>query len=124
MEFVLEAAKRDITIKTGDTFRLAFRLYTRDPETGVKTYQDLTGYTGRSFMREHQDSEDALAVFTVTIDPDQTANRGLVRVTLSAVDTLSLDSDGVWAVALVSPGGEVTTWVEGAVNVRKGVARV
>lgn len=118
----MEPAKKGITITQGETFRLAFRLYTRDPDTGATTYMDLTGYTGRCVVREFPES-DALTTLAVAIDPDQTANRGLVRIYGNPATTTLIDRDGIWAVSLTAPNGDVDTWIHGPVTHQVSVAR-
>ena len=119
----MEPANRDIKITTGDTFRIGFRVYTRAQNSNTKTYIDLTGYTGVAKMRKHEADETVLLSFTVAVDPDQTTNRGLVRVTATAVQTAALTEGGVWACSLTSPGGEKYTWVRGTAFISPGVTR-
>ena len=118
----MEPAKKGITVTQGETFRLAFRLYSRNPDTGATTYMDLTGYTGRCVVREFPNSA-AITTLTVTIDPDQVTNRGLVRLYGSPVTTALIDRDGIWAVSLTAPNGDIDTWVEGPVKHKVSVAR-
>lgn len=119
----MDPAKRDIKIVTGDTFRLGFRVYTRAQNSSTKTYQDLTGYTGTAKLRRHESDDETLLTFTVAVDPDQVTNRGLVRVSATAVQTAALTEGGVWACSLTSPGGDKYTWVKGAAYVSPGVTR-
>lgn len=120
----MKPVQKKIEIRAGNSFQLAFRLYSVDPQTKVKTYTNLTGWTGRAVVRLNEDSP-VIGTMTVVIDPDQTANRGLVRVTMTPAETATLLAyeGGVWGCKLTSADGtESHTWMVGPADITKDVA--
>lgn len=115
----LKASKKNLEIRRGDSFRFAFRVWTM--VNGVKTYTDLTGYTGKAQMRANELAADVLLEFAVTVD---LALPGLVRVYAAPAATNTLPQDGgLYDIQLTSPGGDVDTFLEGAIKVTTGVTR-
>lgn len=107
-------------IQQGDSFN---DVWTITDNAGALV--NLTGYTGRMFIRD--DLEDASTLLEIT-----TANSrmtlggaaGTVTFAVSAALTAALPAKAcVYDLELTSSGGIVTTWVRGNVVIRRKVTR-
>lgn len=113
----MTAAKRDIVIEKGATFRLNLVL---TDAAGV--LMDLTGYQGRMQVREAVATETpaldlAGAQFTFGAD-------GRCQVKAAATLTTALTiTQGVYDLEIESPAGEVDRLLEGKVKVKLNVTR-
>lgn len=88
-----------IRMKRGDTFTVDFQC---TDEADVA--QDLTGYTARAQLR-FGDSEPI--DLTVTIDPDQTTNTGLVSLEYAGATTSWPTAVGEIDVEFTDPDGRI-----------------
>lgn len=112
-------AAHDITIYQGATLRMPLR-WLSGP-AGAVVPVDLTGYTVRAQLRRRASSPEILATFTCVITD---AADGRFELSLSAVTTAAIAARaGVYDVELVSPGGDVYRFLEGAVSISHEVTR-
>ena len=112
---------KNISIYQGDSFELAFTLYTKLPNGDQGPAVDLTGATASAEMRATVDSSTVLATFTCSHDDDG----GRITCALSPAQTEALPaSGGVWDVQVEYPNGDVKTYLAGTVAVTKEVTRV
>lgn len=125
---------QDLTMQQGDDFTFVFRIRQKVWDEGTGTYvpgpyQNLTGFTGASQMRPAPGDPVVLADFTVTPDPDQVNNTGIVIMTLDSAVTTTLDPTPTvaeryyWDVQLIDAGGKISTYLSGRVNVLPEVTR-
>lgn len=102
-------------MKRGDTFEVD--LLCTD---AAGTAQDLTGYTARSQLRF---GEDALVELTVTIDPDQTANTGLVALSYGGATSSWPVGTGLLDLELTDPDGRIESSETIELYVAKDITR-
>lgn len=102
----------------GNTWRLDFRLVSRDDTTGALTPFDLTGVVGTAAIRLEAGGR-VLATPTVTLTD---AEDGWVAAEVAAADTEDLaPGEAFVGVQLVWPdGGPEYDVVEGRITVRRG----
>lgn len=117
----MSAAKQNITIEKGATFRMTIRWV---DSLGVAI--PLTGYIARMHVRLTVDAADPpLLNLTsgggeITID----APNGILTIKVSATVTAGLTfTDGVYDLEVESPTGEVDRLVQGSVLVSPEVTR-
>lgn len=122
-----------IDIRRGDTKELFFRVRTKvwnattlvyDPGP----YKDLTGYTITSQVRQAKSSATVLLTFTCMIgnQADATAGLGAVYMVISADDTATVPlnvTGGFYDIQFTEAGGNVFTYIEGAVTFDEDVTR-
>lgn len=117
--------KYDIYAPKGDTYRRGVRIMNQ--VTG--TYDDLTGCTVAAQARATLFDSTPIFDFTVTLDPDQVTNPGLLE--LEIPDTVTSEFGtfpdytqiGVWDFELTWPSGDVVTYLEGDVYTKGDVTR-
>jgi hypothetical protein len=119
---------KDITIKRGDTKEIYFRVRERVWDEVTSTYvagayRDLTGWSVLAQIRTDADAADPVAEFDVNLG-DQVATPGGVLLKLTPAQTAALTiSTGGYDVQLTDPGGDVYTYIEGSVTVKKDYSR-
>lgn len=118
-------AKHDITIRRGDTFRLFFRLRTKNPDGTPGDYQDLTSWgLGLAQVRDGQDA----VVWTMTVTKaNQVTYPGGVLLSITAALTTSAFPATLtghkWDFEIENDLGETDTYLEGDVTLVKDVSR-
>lgn len=114
-------ARRNVTIRQGATWTLAFRV--RDDGTT----QNLTGWQARMQVRETHASATTLLSLTSTPAAGITIDAALGKVTLeaNAATTAALPAPlaAVYDVELVSPAGKVDRVLEGVARITPEVTR-
>lgn len=123
----MQPAPQDLSIYQGDSFDFFFRVRERDWDPFTETYTagpyvDLTGWTGKSQIRQTHEATDILAEFTVTFS-NQATTPGGVLLTLTPAQTVALPAKGVWDVQLTNTAGEIRTFIAGSVTTSREVTR-
>lgn len=123
----MEPGVKDLTIYQGDDFPFTFRIRSKDDEGNPGPAINLTGATGKAEIRTARNTTGSpLATFTVTVDPDQNANTGVVHLDLAAAVTTALAptlaSPYVWDVE-ITLGGKKRTYLTGNVTVKPEVTK-
>ena len=129
----MEPAKKDITIRRGDTKEIFFRVRTKvwNATTslwGPGPYKDLTGYTIASQVRQTKGANTTLLDFDVTIgnQADVTNGRGAVLLKIPGSETATVPTNvatGVYDVQFTEPDGDPFTYLEGNVLFTEDVTR-
>jgi hypothetical protein len=116
----MAAAKRNITIEQGATYR--YSLIWKDSD-GVPV--DLSGYIARMQVRKMFTSDDTLLdLSSANGDIVLGGVLGTIEIEASAADTaLITDKVGVYDVELESSSGVVTRIIEGSVTIKPEVTR-
>jgi hypothetical protein len=114
------AARRNITIEKGATYRLP--LIWQDSNS---VPVDLTGYTARMQVRKTFASEEKLLDLTTENGAIVLGGAlGTITITASATATSNIDAKtGVYDVELQSSSGIVTRLIEGDVTIKPEVTR-
>lgn len=109
----MPAAKYDIEIEQGATFRRVLTLKENDVPIA------LAGYTAKMQVREEPTSATALADVTVNF-----TGPGEIELVLTPIVTQGLPS-GVfyYDLLLTSAGGEADRWLEGKATIDESVSR-
>jgi len=112
------AAKVDLQIDKGATFRHTFRWYTQSG--GVKTPVNLAGYSARMKIRlKVGDADPPLAELTTAnggITLEAGGITGKIDLLIASADTTAFDwSVGIYDLEMVAPSTEVTRLVQGRV---------
>jgi len=110
----------DLTIYQGSNFSQVVTFL----QTVGGTPVDLTGLTGRMQIRQSKTSTDVMIEMT-------TANgrlafggaNGVVTMTLTATETATILSDGVYDLEFVTSATSADRWLEGSVTLSKEVTR-
>lgn len=102
-------------IKRGDTFTVDLLC-----SDGAGVAQDLTGYSARSQLRFGDDSPIEL---TVTIDPDQAANAGLVTLAHGGSTASWPVMTGLLDIELTDPDGRIESSETIEVYIAKDITR-
>lgn len=113
----MTAAKRDLVIEKGATFRLNLRL-----KDAAGAYMNLTGYVGRMQVRATVTADTPLldlAGAQITFDA---AGSCQVRATATLTMELPLVK-AVYDLEIESPSGEVDRLLEGKVTISPNVTR-
>lgn len=119
----MTAAKLDLAIEQGATWRHTLQLKSGDGESAPAL--DLTGYSARMQLRANVLSESVLLELTnanarITITP----LAGTLDLLVSAADTGSMTyTKAVYDLEIESAGGEVTRVLQGSVTVSRQVTR-
>jgi hypothetical protein len=126
--FELIPGRADITLYQGDDFDYTFRLRGKNADGTPGSYLDLTGFIGKAEIRSSAASATALATFSVAVDADQSANRGVVHMSLGHTATAALPvttstSIYKWDVQLTTPSGKIQTYLSGDVKVIAEITR-
>jgi len=109
----------NMTIVQGDNYELRIRLRSSDG-----TYVDLSGATVHSQIR-HRPNGVLMAEFTtVLMDQGTTDGLGCVSLQLTAEQTASLRSNGVYDVQISWPSGTIQTCLAGQMLTKQDVTRV
>lgn len=121
----MKPAPLDIDVYRGDFWSLFFRVRKRDAAGVLIGYEDLTGWTGISQIRETEDSVALLAEIMVTFS-DQVAYPGGVLLSMSGTVTSGLNflKPAKWDVQLTNTLGEPNTFLKGNATLDKDVSRV
>lgn len=90
LDSLKEPKRRDLTIVTGDSFKLVVRL--SETNSGTKTPIDLTGYEAAAQLRDAP-RQRLLADFTATVTD---AVNGEITLSLTTSQTACLTADGAW----------------------------
>lgn len=108
------SAKADLAIYQGDDY--AAEVTVRD---AAKVPVDITGYTAQAQIRRKtaDDDEIVVATFAATVVTTK------VFLALTHTQTTSLKGRYVWDLQIISPGGAITTILEGSVIVTAEVTR-
>jgi hypothetical protein len=115
----MAAAKYDITIEQGATFRL--HLVWKDSE-GVPV--DLTGYSARMQIRQFVQSDDVVLSLNTGNGGIVLGEDGDIQVAADAEQTeMIVDLAGVYDLEMVSADDTVTRLVEGKVKINPEVTR-
>ena len=114
----------DLNLFRGDTFRRGVRI-----KDDAGAYTDLTGSTPMAQIRSYEGATDVLIAVTVTNDPDQVANKGLLTLLIPTVTLASFPKGfkgkiGVWDLQITWPSGDIVTYLEGDVNLKGDVSHV
>jgi len=108
------AIKSNIVIDQGADFSITVTAADADGDT-----MDLSGYTGRSWMKKSPSSSNYW-VFSVTINE----SAGEVVVSMTSDDTTDLvPGRYLYDVEIISPANKVTRLVEGIVTVTPEITR-
>jgi len=113
-------ARVDLTIYQGSNFLQVVTFL----QTAGGTPVDLTGLTGRMQIRQTKASTDVITELT-------TANgrlafggaTGVVTMTLTAAETATILTDGVYDLEFVASATSADRWLEGLVILSKEVTR-
>lgn len=122
----MKPASVPIDIQRGDSFEAFGRIRdtTWDGTAYVPgEYKDITGWVGKSQMRDSTDSQQVVVEFEVTLGNQETAP-GSFWVRATPEQTAEIVKSGVWDVQFTTPAGEVFTIAGGAANLGKDVTRV
>lgn len=116
----MPAAKIDLTIEQGATFRKTFRW--RD---STNTPIDLTGYTARMQIREEYDSSNYIIELTTANGGIAiTEAEGVVDLFISDSNTAAITNKrGVYDLELITPSAEVIKFIKGAVIIIEEVTK-
>jgi len=114
------AAKLDLTIEQGATFRKAFTLKNSDTLIAI----DLTGWTIEAKIRKRFADAAALVTFTVAIS-NQGTNPGEFTMSLTATQTSALPYDDKWYydVEALKPDTDKDRILQGRVTVSPEVTK-
>lgn len=115
------SATYNFEIKKGEDLELA--MLVRDKETREPT--DLTGAVFEGDCRDNLKSPDVLFSFVFTIDPDQVANKGKLKVTVAKEITSQLKpSAGVYDMFVTYPTGGRQPFMQGKITFEPAVTDV
>ena len=125
----MSAAKHNLTIEQGTTFRHGFQQLdgpvSKDPKAPLPPPVNLSGYTARMQLRTSIDAPDVLLELTtentrITID----ALQGLITLAIAAPDTAAMTfTSAVYDLDIISPSGQVSRIVQGSVSLSRSVTR-
>lgn len=123
--------QHDITIRFGDSKQIFFRVRERTwngTAWVAGPYRDLTGCTILSQVRATTEAADPILEFTPTLgdQEDEVDGRGSVILYVADEVTRALErtlTAGVWDAQIEDAGGDVLTYIEGAVTFAKDVSR-
>jgi hypothetical protein len=104
--------KYDLDIYRGDTFRQVVVLWGDDAKTQPV---DLAGATVAAEIRDKAMGK-VLATFGCTVTPPNT-----IEIGLAAAVSGTLTGKGVWDLQVTFPGGDVRTFLAGAVKITTDV---
>ncbi len=110
-------ATYDITLYQGDTYRLD--IVVKDNQATPQPV-NITGWTARGQIRPTIDSATIFASFVVTFT---NASLGQVRISLTGAITAAIPQNGVYDLEFTLPGGEIETYLKGALVIDKEVTR-
>ena len=113
-------ARVDLTIYQGSDFNQVVTFL----QTAGGTPVDLTGLTGR--MQIRQTKADATVVMELTTSNGRLAfggDTGVVTMTLTAAETETILTDGVYDLEFVTSATSAARWLEGLVILSKEVTR-
>jgi hypothetical protein len=115
----MAAGVYNLTIEQGATFRRQFTL--RDQSGNP---MNLNGFSARMQIRPEIDDEEILVDLStddggITLGGDE----GTIVVYISAEDTEVMDSEGVYDLELIAPGGDVDRILKGRVRLDPEVTR-
>lgn len=117
----MPAAKLDLLIEQGSTFKLSLAVKSGVPPTPV----NLTGYSARMQVRSDPKSESAILSLSsdttgILIDPIA----GTINIEVPATVTSGIiQTSGVYDLEIESASGEVTRLVKGKVKIDPEVTR-
>lgn len=119
----MTAAKRNLVVEKGATFRLNLRLKDSDGN-----YLNLTDYIGRMQIRTAITDAVPLLDITNTDFTFDANGRCQIKVDDAVTEALPVATDGVIAVAVYdleieSPAGDVDRLMEGSVKIKPNVTR-
>lgn len=115
----------------GDYFEFGGRIGTLDPTTKLKTYWDLTGYTGNMQVREQRSSAS-----TLIFEPTWDATADLANGYFSFYETdenmlanglvVETDEDApfYYDMELIPPDGKLKTWLRGEFRIYEHITEV
>ena len=119
------AVIKDLLVEQGATFSLPFRLMNQASATPV----DLTGYTGKGYIKKRITDESPVAEFIITI-VDALEGKGLIYLSaeMSALLAAGIDrkaplSQYVYDVKLISPSNTLRLF-EGKLQVSPEVTKL
>ena len=114
------AAHVDLEIEKGTTFKYSLAYLNAD-----NTPIPLTGFTARMQIRQKHASAAALADYS-TANGKITLNEaeGKIFIKVPASETEYTWVDGVYDLVIISPQGEVTRLLEGAITVSPNVTKI
>src|SRR5687768_1140000 len=109
-------ASHDITIRRGDTFRLFFRLRTKNPDGSPGDYPDLSLWGAG--LAQVRDGSDAVVWTMVVTKANQTTYPGGVLLSITDALTASAFPAGTltgfkWDFEIENDLGETDTYLEG-----------
>jgi hypothetical protein len=110
----LEPARRDLSFWRGSTFRKRFTYLTQ--VTPSRVPKDLTGYTGEFLVRSSIGGEPLPLTSSLTI----TGSQGAIDILITDENTRTDWRAGVYELAVISPGGDRTVLLWGAIRARGG----
>ena len=113
-------ARVDLTIYQGSDFNQVVTFL----QTAGGTPVDLTGLTGRMQIRETKASADTIMDLT-TENGRLTfgGTNGVVTMTLTATETATILTDGVYDLEFVTSANSAGRWLEGLIILSKEVTR-
>ncbi len=113
-------ARVDLTIYQGSNFSQVVTFL----QTAGGTPVDLTGLTGRMQIRQTLASADIMVELTTANDRLVFGGAtGVVTMTLTAAETATILTEGVYDLEFVTSATSVARWLEGLVILSKEVTR-
>jgi len=107
----------------GDTLLLPIRIRDTNTDGTPGPYESLTGWTGKAQIRSS--AAALIEELTVTIDPDQVTNTGLLTVGATHAQTAlwTVTNGWVWDLQLTNGAGQVRTILAGTVTITAEVTK-
>lgn len=119
------AGEYNILCEQGTTFSRIFTIEEPDPlDESIYVAMDLSGYTARMHVRRTIESSDYIISLTtengrISIDGPE----GQITLTLSAQETTSLSSSGVYDLEIIDSTGIVSRPIKGKFTLDREVTR-